>query len=163
MLLKYRVVKFYFFGINHSAEHSIIQSSIQKTDQLPTGCQALNYGAYKKTLPSKSAEFGRGMWATAEISQRQVMSASRRKAVASDQCAVERDSFQLRGLRMSGIRRSLANTEVLFHQRGEAPHPRSHSWVCHKYMMNRVRLFTNSNYISTTNNLAPALLMGFPP
>lgn len=87
----------------------------------------------------------------------------RREAVASDQCSVERDSFQHQGLKMPEIQRSLANIEVLFHQRGEAPHPRSHSWVCHKYMMNRMKLFTNSNYILTTNNLAPAPLMGFPP
>lgn len=77
--------------------------------------------------------------------------------------SVERNSFQLLGLRMPEIQRCLANLEVLFHQRGEAPHPRSHSWVCHKYMMNRTRLFTNSNYILTTNNLAPAPLMGFSP
>lgn len=77
--------------------------------------------------------------------------------------SVEGNSFQLLGLRMPEIQRCLANLEVLFHQRSEAPHPRSHSWVCHKYMMNRTRLFTNSNYILTANNLAPAPLMGFPP
>lgn len=35
--------------------------------------------------------------------------------------------------------------------------------MCQTYMMNRIRLFTNSGHISTTNNLAPAPLMGFPP
>lgn len=90
------------------------------------------------------------------------MSASQEKGSSKwSMCNGER-FLPTSGLRMSGIQRSLANTEVLFHQRGDAPHPRSHSWVCHKYMMNRVRLVTNSNYILTTNNLAPALLMGFP-
>lgn len=70
------------------------------------------------------------------IIQRQGMSPPRREAVASYQSSVESDTFQLQGLRTPEIQRSLANIEALFHQRGEAPHPRSHSWVRHKYVMN---------------------------
>ena len=93
------------------------------------------------------------------------MSASQERGSSKLSESVERNSFQLQGLGMPEIQRSLASTEVLFHQGGDTPpcDARSHSWVCHKYMMNRRRLFTNSNYILTANNLALAPLMGFPP